>query len=117
MERQLLLHWEKNFFTLVEFTRNTKENWTLHREATHDLSQERGEGAQYHQKALLWLQTTLVEWNVSKANVHCLLPAERIFLKSFSFEIPTGLENALPDLAKIEAKKIFTILLLNQLII
>jgi hypothetical protein len=106
--RQLLLHWEKNFFTLVECVRNKKGRWLLHREATHDLSQESDQDL-LHQQALDQLQTTLTAWDVRKASLHCLLPAEKIFLKTLVLEIPANLEDLIQEIVRLEAKKVFPV--------
>ena len=110
MVRQLLLYWEKNFLTLSQCVEDTNGRWNIQREVRLGLNHNLIEGNDenyFHHEARCQLQATLNSWGIRKASVHCFLPAERIFLKTILLEIPSGLEDSIPRLVRLEAKKVF----------
>jgi hypothetical protein len=110
--RQLLLYWEKNFLTLSQCVEDTKGRWNIQREVRLNLDPnliEGTDGNYLHHEVRCQLQATLNSWGMSKASVHCFLPAERIFLKTILLEIPSGLEDSIPRLVRLEAKKVFPV--------
>ncbi len=106
MARQLLLDWGKNSFTLAEVSRNKKRTWALQEILTHHDPQEENASACI-KKRLQQIEHTLKSWHVFKADLHCFLPAESVFLKTIRLEIPPGLEEIIPKLVRLEAKRVF----------
>jgi Tfp pilus assembly PilM family ATPase len=109
--RQLLLDWQKNSFTLAEVARNKKRTWALQEILTHHDPQADNESACMKKR----LQQTLKSWHVFQANLHCFLPAESVFLKTIRLEVLPGLEDIIPKLVRLEAKRVF-LLPLEELI-
>lgn len=103
---KLLLHWEKNFFSLAEFFRNKNGSWTLGRGATCPLLQEGAESLR-EEATVQQIQQVLDAWGVRNATLHCFLPADRVFLRTVRIEVPSGLDEAIFTLVKLEAKKTF----------
>lgn len=116
MGRKLLLHWAKNHFTLADFSRNKKGLWTLQATVTHHYSHKNDRDELYQEaETLRQLQIILRSWKVLQADLHCFLPSESVFLQSRSLEIAPGLQDIIPRLIVLEAKKVF-LLPLEELI-
>ncbi|MFZ4116146.1 MAG: hypothetical protein ACOYK6_05420 [Chthoniobacterales bacterium] len=105
MTRQLVLHWEADFFSLAQFSRDKDGQYILERGATHHRTQKKNKC--HLVEELHPLQATLRSWEVHQASLHCLLPANRVFLRTVKLEIPSGLKDAIPRLVALEAKHIF----------